>query len=346
MDDLGFASVAAAAQYLRCGEALGIEPRQVLAAAELPPQVLEPVAGRLGGRQFQALIRALVELSADPVLGLRSGDHVQPGSYSVLGYITMSCETLGEAIERIAPFEKLVGDMGVTSLRNSAEAVQISWHCAYPDPLVRPHMVDNVFASWINYARWLANRPDASPLRVELEHPSPGAQWEQEYQRRWNCPVSFDRPASSLWIEHALLAAPLRQPDPLLRQTLEEHALIQMAVLDHDAALATRVRNAIRQQLRLGITRQDMIAEQLGCTSRTLQRRLGQEGLSYQRLLDEVRREMAEDYLCNTPLAVEEIALRLGFGEVRSFYRSFKGWLGLTPGEYRETRAGEALGRR
>jgi AraC-like DNA-binding protein len=335
MNQLGFASVAAVAQYLRYAQCAGIAPAAVLGPAGLTPAALEPSAGRITGAQFQSVIRALLELSGDPVLGLRSGDHVQPGSYSVLGYITMSCETLGEAVERIARYEKLVGDMGVTTREVTPEAVRLSWHCGYSDPAVRAHMVDNVFASWINYARWLADLPSAGPLRVELEHPSPGSEWEAEYAARWQCPVLFEQAASCLVLDPAVLDLRLRQPDALLRKALEEHALIQLAVLDDDAALVTRVRNAIRQQLRLGITRQDMIAEQLGLTPRTLQRKLSQERISYQELLSEVRLEMAADYLRDTSLPIEEIALRLGYSEVRSFYRSFKSATGKTPGDYR-----------
>ena len=78
-----------------------------------------------------------------------------------------------------------------------------------------------------------------------------------------------------------------------------------------------------------------MVAEDLGMTSRTLQRKLGQEGVSYQKLLDEVRQKMAEDYLRNSELAIPDIALRLGYSETTSFHRKFKAVTGKTPGEFR-----------
>lgn len=132
-----------------------------------------------------------------------------------------------------------------------------------------------------------------------------------------------------------MLDIPLQQPDPELRHTLEEHARQRMESLGDQDGLATKVRHAIYQQLRQGITRQDMVAEQLAMTARTLQRRLGEEGLSYQRLLDGIREELARDYLANTRLSIQDVALRLGFSEVRSFHRRFKAWTGKTPGEFR-----------
>ncbi len=333
---LGHASTAAVRQYLRLADALDLDRDSLLRESGITPEQLRDDSGRVRGEQFQRLIRAMVTRSDQPVLGLLSGDYVQPGSYTVLGYITMSCATLGEAVARIAPFEKLVGDMGVTSLEAVDDEVRMTWHCNYTDPLVRPHMVDNVFASWINYARWLADEPGASPREVRLEHPSPGEPWVSEYRRRWACPVHFGCDSSTIVVPRELLSVRLRQPDPVLRQTLEEHALTQMAALEDDSGLATRVRHAIHQQLRQGVTRQDMIAEQLAMTPRTLQRRLSQEGLSYQALLDEVRHEMARDYLARTTLPIPDVAMRLGFSEVRSFHRSFKHWSGMTPGEFRK----------
>jgi len=333
---LGHASTAAVRQYLRLADALALDRTAMLKESGITADQLADDSGRVRGEQFQSLIRAMVTRSRQPVLGLLSGDYVQPGSYTVLGYITMSCATLGEAVARIAPFEKLVGDMGVTSLEAVNDDVRMTWHCNYTDPLVRPHMVDNVFASWINYARWLADEPDASPREVHLEHPSPGEHWEAEYRRRWACPVHFACDSSTIVVPRELLSVRLRQPDPVLRQTLEEHALTQMAALEEDSGLATRVRHAIHQQLRQGVTRQDMIAEQLAMTARTLQRRLSHEGLSYQVLLDEVRHDMARDYLVRTALPIPDIAMRLGFSEARSFHRSFKHWSGMTPGEFRK----------
>ncbi|SFM81455.1 AraC family transcriptional regulator [Marinobacter pelagius] len=335
MTSPGTVSVAALRQYVRAAEASGIDIRPLIALAGLDPAILETDDGRINGEQFQSFIRQLVELANNPILGLETGDFVQPGSYSVLGYITMSCSTLGEAIARIAPFEKLVGDMGTTRLSMHGDTLKLTWNCNYDDPLVRPHLVDNVFASWINYARWLADDTTTAPTAVQLRRQSPGQKLEAAYQDRWRCPVTFKAEEDCITLPKALLDTRLRQPDPLLRKTLEAHALIQLASLETGDDLISKVKHSIQQQLNHGITRQDLVAEDLGLTSRTLQRKLSQEGVSYQRLLDEVRQQMAEDYLRNTDMAIPDIALRLGYSETTSFHRKFKAVVGKTPGEFR-----------
>lgn len=335
MNALGTASVAALRQYVRYADAKGIAVDPLFEKAGLKPEILDSDEGRIGGEQLQAFIHLLAEHTGNPVLGLETGDYVQPGSYSVLGYITMSCATLGEAVTRIAPYEKLVGDMGTTRLKMKGDCATLIWTCNFTDPVVWPQVVDNVFASWINYARWLADSTDATPLEVRLRRPSPGPEHEKAYALRWQCPVQFNAEEDSVTFAQTLLATRLRQPDPLLRKTLEAHALSQLALLDTDTDLTSKVKQSIQKQLAEGITRQDMVAEDLGMTSRTLQRKLSQEGVSYQKLLDEVRQQMAEDYLQNTDMSIPDIALRLGYSETTSFHRKFKAATGKTPGDFR-----------
>lgn len=335
MNALGTASVAALRQYVRYADAKGIAVDPLFEKAGLKPEILDSDEGRIDGEQLQAFIHLLAEHTGNPVLGLETGDYVQPGSYSVLGYITMSCATLGEAVTRIAPYEKLVGDMGTTRLKMKGDSATLIWTCNFTDPVVWPQVVDNVFASWINYARWLADSTDATPLEVRLRRPSPGPEHEEAYAVRWQCPVQFDAEEDSVTFAQSLLATRLRQPDPLLRKTLEAHALSQLALLDTDTDLTSKVKQSIQKQLADGITRQDMVAEDLGMTSRTLQRKLSQEGVSYQKLLDEVRQQMAEDYLQNTGMSIPDIALRLGYSETTSFHRKFKAATGKTPGDFR-----------
>ena len=335
MKHLGFASIPAVQQYLRYAETLGIDTNNAIEQAGIAVNVLMNENGRIKGEQFQALIKALIQLSNDPLMGLNSSQHVQPGSYSVLGYISMSCATLGEALNRIARFERLVGDMGVTSTTKNNDYIHIQWRCAYPDLEVRQHMIDNVLSSWTNFARWLANQK-TSPDRVLLEHPLPQPEQIKHYESFFNCPVEFDAGQSTIILHHSVLNSPLRQPDKLLLKTLENHAESQISSLNEDTlSFSIRVSHAIRTQLNLGIARKELVAEELNMTSRTLQRKLETEGNSYQALLKQIRLERASDLLKNSRLAIQDIAYNLGFSDGRSFHRSFKDWTGQTPGDFR-----------
>lgn len=87
--------------------------------------------------------------------------------------------------------------------------------------------------------------------------------------------------------------------------------------------------------MRGGNTAVDRVAEQLGMSARTLQRKLRTFGTSHQELLDEMRKDLAMRYLHEPEMAVCEVAYLLGFSESSAFHRAFKRWTGTTPSEFR-----------
>ncbi|KAF1054822.1 MAG: HTH-type transcriptional regulator VirS [Stenotrophomonas maltophilia] len=336
MHALGYTSVPALHKYLRQAEHLGLDPHAALDAAGLRAEQLRDNSQRLPSEAHERLLDWLCAHSGDPLFGLHAARFVQPGSWSVLGYITMNCANLGEAMKRIVPYEKLVGDMGTSSLEPGAGHVRLVWHCRHQSQPIRRHMVENVLASWLLYARWIADT-DGSPLEVWFEHAQPSGTQLREYEALFGCPVRFEQACSALLVPLHLLAYPLRQADPNLLLTLEDHALSLMARLDDEEPLALRVRHALRVLLKDGLPRKERVAERFDMTVRTLQRHLQQAGTSYQQILDALRQELAEQYLRDSELAIQDIAQHLGFTESRSFHRSFKGWTGMTPGEFRKT---------
>lgn len=335
MNNLGQASLAAVKQYLRLAQAKGIDAESLLESANLPTSLLFEESGRISGTEFQTLLEKLLEVLPSPVLGLLSGDYVQPSSYSVLGYILMSCTNLAEAIAQIAPYEKLVGDMGSTQILAHADEVRIHWHCNYPQPEVRMHMVDNVFASWIGFANWLGSSSGEHPLRVELQRKPPADEYIVEYKKRWQCPVLFNQAHNCIVIHKSQLALPIRQGAPELKPTLQQHAQAQLQHLQASSSFTQEVTNCIHQCMQLGAVHQDKVAAMLNTSVRTMQRKLKEEGSNYQHIFDEERRVRAEFLLSNSQYSLTDISEQMGFTETSSFTRSFKSWTGMTPGEFR-----------
>jgi len=335
MVGLGSVSVPVVKQYLRYVETLNLDVPALLSSSRISVATLAQENERITGEELQAFLANLIIATDDPLFGLKSGAFVEPASYSVLGYISMTCATLEEVLERIQPYEKLVGDMGVTSINYQSDQLCINWHCAYTFEDVRDQMVDNVFASWLAYARWLSGQ-DLGPLEVHLQRAEPMPELIHYYQQVFACPVLFSQPNNSLILPRKYLSIPLRQPDHCLLQTLELHAAGQVSALGDAHNFSVQVKDIIRILLSKGITRKDMVAAQLNMSERTLQRKLQQEQTSYQKLLDDARLSLAQQYLTETQVPVDDIAMQLGFSETRSFFRSFKRWTGKTPSVYRE----------
>ena len=96
-----------------------------------------------------------------------------------------------------------------------------------------------------------------------------------------------------------------------------------------------RVRAVIIRHLPDGEPRRPKIAAILGMSERTLQRRLAAEGISFQRLLDDTRRELAQHYLSQRNLSLADTAYLLGFSDQSSFFRAARRWFGTSPRDYR-----------
>jgi AraC-like DNA-binding protein len=334
-DRLGSASTAALRQYLRAAQDYGIEAEDALIQNNLPVGILDNSISRVTGTEFQNLIRWLVDACKDPLFGLKSGAYVQPGSYSIFGYMIMNCRSAREALHMTPMYESIVGDMGVTKLEKAGPRLAVRWTCQYDDPVIIPHMIDNVLASWTQFARYLADLPEGKPYRVQLERNQPSADDLTTYQEMFGCDIEFNAKRSALIVDEEVLDIPLRQPDPGLLQTLTQQAESLMDEIKQKKTIILQVRAVLRQLMEHELPRKEKVAEALDMTERTLQRRLQEAGTGYQQLLDDIRRETAIEWLTTTQVAINEIADNLGFGEVRSFHRRFKSWTGHAPGEYR-----------
>lgn len=334
-DRLGSASTAALRQYLRAAQDYGIEAEDALVQNGLPIGILDNSISRVTGTEFQRLIRWLVDACNDPLFGLKSGAYVQPGSYSIFGYMIMNCRSAREALHMTPMYESIVGDMGITKLEKAGNRLAVRWLCQYDDPIIIPHMIDNVLYSWTQFARYLADLPEGKPYCVQLERPKPDEDALKTYQDMFGCNIEFNAKRSALIVDEDVLEIPLRQPDPGLLQSLTQQAEAMMGELKQKNTILLQVRAVLRRLMEHELPRKEKVAEALDMTERTLQRRLQEAGTGYQQQLDDIRRETAIEWLTTTPVAINEIADRLGFSEVRSFHRRFKSWTGHAPGEYR-----------
>ncbi len=336
--DLGTISGAALQQYLVSARAAGVDIHAALAAAGIPEALANDGEARIPGDRFERMLEHMIAAAGDPLFGLHTSAFIQPGSYSVMGYIAMSATTVGEALARVSTYEKLVGDMGTTRVEPDGSLIRVIWDCRHTRQPVRRHLIENVLASWVRYTRWLADA-DLQPAYVMLEHDAPEPALAAEYERYFHAPVRFRQKVNALVTHPDVLLHRLRQPDPDLLKVLESHATQRLNELGLATTVTYRVREAIRACIeQSGLPRKESVAAALGMNPRTLLRRLQEEQTTYQDVLDGLRREMAMDLLQRTRMTQAEIAAHLGFAEIRSFQRCFRRWTGQTPGDYREAR--------
>jgi AraC-like DNA-binding protein len=183
----------------------------------------------------------------------------------------------------------------------------------------------------LSFCRWVTNR-DLRPLALELRFPPPAD--PQPYQDAFKCSLRFNAPVNALLFAGADVMAPLPTAHPLLAEVHERLASEHLQRLDH-AQTCSRARAAILRCLPDGEPRRTEIASALEMSERTLQRRLKGEATSFQRLLDDTRRELAEQYLGQTDFSLADACYLLGFGNLSSFFRASKRWFGTSPRQHR-----------
>jgi AraC-like DNA-binding protein len=158
--------------------------------------------------------------------------------------------------------------------------------------------------------------------------------------------LEFGAPRGELVLDRALLAEPLTGAEAGLASALAQHAEAMLARLPAaPGPLTQRLRQELWRCLPDGVPGLAVLARRLGTSQRTLQRRLGLEGVTLQGQIEEVRRELALRLLTDARLSATEIAFLTGFSEASAFYRAFRRWTGTTPAGYRRRDRGRPQAR-
>lgn len=311
---------------LQAAASQGLSQSQVLLKAKLDEQSLS--AGRISLDQTLAIWRAVEDLSADPLFGFHMGLALKPTHFQLVAFTMLSSPTLGDAIEKILKYQRLISDGGQFSLLTTSEQeVALVYHPAAAD--FSFHQIDVVMVAVLSFARWLLGR-EIAPKAIDFCHSELGGL--SEYEGFFACPVHFEQEHNRIVFPASLMQEALPGFDPQLASMHEQLADNQLESLSKPDLIA-RLQNLISQS-NASISR-DRLAEQLGMSGRSLQRKLQEQGSSFQQVFDDYRHKKALSLLQDESLSLLDISLQLGFAETSTFYRAFKRWQGITPGEYR-----------
>ena len=146
--------------------------------------------------------------------------------------------------------------------------------------------------------------------------------------------MRFGAPANRMLLSAADLAMTLPTSHPELGE-MQEHLLDDQLDQLGQTTTSTLVCAEIARRLPHGEPRRQDVASGLGLAERTLQRRLQEESVSFQALLDRTRRELAQQYLAQERHTLTDVADLLGFVDSSNFFRACKRWFGLPPAQYR-----------
>lgn len=284
-----------------------------------------------------ALWDEAARLTGDDAFGLHAAEMIEAGAFDVLDYAVRTAPTLRESLERLCRYNRIVHDAAQFSVRTSGERVRVEHSFRRGPSGQSRHSAEFTVASLVVMGGQIAERP-LEVHGVEFRHPRPPS--VAEHRRVFGREPLFGQTVNALELDRAALDRPLPRADARLWRVIERHAEAVLASRP-EAPLATadRVRRVLSSTLGEGEVTLAAAAEQLKMSERTLQRKLADEGASFDALLDELRRDLALRYLADSKIAIAEIAYLLGYSEPSPFHRAFKRWTGKTPAEARRRAA-------
>jgi AraC-like DNA-binding protein len=308
----------------------GLDVDAILRRANLPRSrfnVAKPVGTTA---EFFALWRAVELSSADAGLGLCLGVEALTDEQNVVALAALHSPTFGEALEKLVRYKRLVCPEKISFVVRKGEArLRFQWLFTNADPPTL--LTDLIFAGLVNLARQ-GTMTSIKPRRLELARR--GAN-EAMLRRHFRCEIRFDAPHDLVVFDESVLALPMVHRNAQLHDVLVDGLEKALPEVDTKRTLADEVRDALGEMIsgdRPAITK---VARSLRMSARTLQRRLGKLGTTYQIILDGVRRRAARRLLARTDLGIGEVAFLLGFEEVNSFVRAFHVWERTTPARWR-----------
>tara|TARA_B110000503_G_scaffold85816_1_gene130694 strand:+ start:22149 stop:23144 length:996 start_codon:yes stop_codon:yes gene_type:complete len=311
-------------------EQLGCDQQNLLAGTSFANTGLATIGARIPDTDFNQLVANALELTGDQALGLKLGQRLNLSAHAVLGQAFMTCTDLAEAIELFLKYNHLLAS-GLHFEFETIDEQSILTVLSTPADASVEFGFELFYGALINTLRGLLNTPDLS-MRMELPYPQPDH--AALYYEVFGEDIQFDAPQGRVLFDRKLLNTPLPSSNPVLRNLYAAECARLLADLEEENSVAERTLRLLRK-LEGQYPQMPQIAAMLNLSPRTYRRRLDEEQLSFQRLLDQVRAEHATRHLQNKRVPLSSIAYMVGFSDASNFRRAYLKWTGKTPRDVR-----------
>jgi AraC-like DNA-binding protein len=281
---------------------------------------------------YYRLFGAAMARLRDPALPLRVAKRMDFASFDALGFGVAVSRTFGEALERIQRYLRFMTDAIRWDVRVQRSEIAITLVQLAPTG-AEARFVDEVsLAHMVLTARTLTG-VDVRPVSVRFRHAEPE---DTRAQREFfGAPLEYACTDSELRFANGVLDLPLLRADAKMAAFFVAYLEKALEKAYPESSTAAAVREVLPRALAENAWSFDEIATRLGTTPPRLRKRLRDEGLAYQAILEGVRRSLAEYHLRERRLSLGEIAYALGYSEPAAFHRAFRRWTAMTPAAFR-----------
>lgn len=304
----------------------------VLKKAGLTRQQVSNPDAQIPYHKHAALLTLAAEATGDGCFGLHLSTSISPKQAGVFGYVLLNSATLGDALVNFVRYCRVLTEGPEFDFKvGKKEAMLVA---RITDPLVVDERQAAEFGlgGLYRFSQLITGR-DLRLSRVEFQHAKPKE--AKTVRQVLGAPVRYGQDRIAMVLEAKLLDCPVETADNELLKILKRHCQQILGARPKADGLVFEVQQLITTLMPSGQPKIDAVAQELGMSSRTLTRRLAENGLTYKGLLDELRRKLALQYLKDRRISVKKVAYLLGYSEVPAFYHAFRRWAGSSPVQHR-----------
>lgn len=315
-------------KFLSLIEGIGISPMELIKKARLSEDLFSHQIPSVTAIEYIGLMNSLKELSTDECIPIKIGTIDTLETFSPPIFAAYCSKNALTCIKRLAKYKKLIGPLLFTVTESDNDLIlQITSEneeYELPEFLVA---IELVFL--VNLIR-NATKTYIVPKEIVTKYKLDNEKYEKFFGIR---PKVGKENILIISKEDALI--PFISQNDSMWNYFEEELKKRLSELDVEDTYAVRVRSSLIELLPSGEASIDEVALKLGCSKRTLQRKLKEESTSFQKLLNNTRRSLAKHYLKSIEMTSDDIAYLLGYQDVNSFVRAFHIWTGITISEYK-----------
>lgn len=304
----------------------------LLAKAGLTIEQIDDDSSRVKASSQVKFLGLAAEALQDEFLGLHVSRDFDLRRTGLFYYVLASSNNISDALHRAERYSQIVNE-GIVLKCSTTKEVVIALDYVGVERRSDKHQIEFWLVSLVRLCRQLANRRFV-PRRVRLVHfrSKPPA----ELRSLLGCKIEFGAGADEIVFSAAIKATPLVGTDNYLNEILVkycEEALAHRVVASK--SLRSRVEKTIATLLPHGKARAPIVARSLGMSPRSLMRHLALEGLTFSRILEQQKIDLASHYLRESRFSISQIGWLLGYQEASAFTHAFKRWTGTSPTQAR-----------
>ena len=314
-------------------EALGADWRAIFQSCGIDPAAIADTEARFARSSYDQLWPAAAKWTGDAGIGLHVGEQIHPHAVNILGYLLMSSSTVGEGLERVIHYHRVITGENWIEVEKRPSSMLIRLISGQLPEEARALHTEYIALLLLKLLSWITG-DDVRATEVRFTHPRLAD--EGEYQRALQCSVRFQCPENTLLLSGADVVRPSLNANPEIARIHQEFAEHQLSEFGEES-VAHEVSRHLAALLEVGPCDLPTIAKRQHMSPRTLQRRLADENTTFLKILESLRRNLCLQHLKRAHVPLSEIAYLAGFADASSFNRAVRRWTGQTPLRYRQT---------